>query len=47
MSPLNMIKLAVGPCKCKLQWLLAALDVFNKVKGADSRITPDAAKDRW
>lgn len=42
-----MVKLAVGPRKCKLQQLLAALDLFNKVKGANSRITPDAAKDRW
>lgn len=23
------------------------LDLFNKVKGVDSRITPDTAKDRW
>lgn len=43
----HMIKLAVGPNKWKLQRLLAALDLFNKVKGANSRITPDAAKDRW
>lgn len=27
--------------------LLAALDLFNKVKGANSRITPDAAEGRW
>lgn len=42
-----MIKLAVGPSKYELQRLLAALDLYNKVKGANSRMTPDAAKDRW
>lgn len=47
MSLPHMIKLAVGPSEYKLQRLLAALDLFNKVKGADSRITPDAAQDRW
>lgn len=45
MSILHMIKLAVGPSKYKLQRLLAALDLFNKVKEADSRITSDAATD--
>lgn len=43
----HMITLEVGPCKCKLQLLLAALDLLNKVTGVDWRITPDAAKDRW
>lgn len=47
MSLLDMIQLAVGASTFKLQRLLAALDLFNKVKGAGSRITPDAAKDRW
>lgn len=43
----HMIKLVVGRSKCKLQWCLAALDLFNKVEGVDSRIPPDAAEDRW
>lgn len=46
-SPLHSIKLAVGLSKYKLQWFFAALDLFNEVKEADSRITPDTAKDRW
>lgn len=43
----HMIKLALGPSKYKLQRLLPALDLSNKVKGVNSRITPVAAKDRW
>lgn len=46
-SGMEMIKLAFGPDKCILHQLLGALDLFNKVKGANSRITLDAAKDRW
>lgn len=47
MFPLYMIKLAVGPSKYILQWFFTVLDLFNEVKEAHSRITPDAAKDRW
>lgn len=43
----SMIKLAVGLSECKLQQLLASLDLSNKVKVGDSRITPGAAEDRW
>lgn len=40
-------ELAPRPAKLKFQWLLASLHLLNKAKGVHSRITPDAAKDRW
>lgn len=41
------MKLALATSKYTLQKLPAALDLFNKVKKADSKIPPDVAKDRW